>query len=303
MTISEKYSETLEKLKKGNVPDAEIDTFLLLEHYYGITRSDLMVHGDRELEGDSKPEAGDSSYLGCVSFDEAVSRRISREPLQYILGQTNFMGLDFYVDENVLVPRSDTEILVEELLRDMHSGSRILDMCTGSGCILISLLNYSYDCEGFGVDISEGALSVALKNAGALIPDKKYTFLQGDLFEAFGEAEYKFDIIVSNPPYIASGEIELLMPEVRDFEPRLALDGTQDGLEFYRRITKHSVNYLVGGGRLAYEIGCDQGEAVKQIMLDNGFTEVEVIKDYAGLDRIVVGIKPSDFTYKVMQNA
>ncbi|MCQ2494845.1 MAG: peptide chain release factor N(5)-glutamine methyltransferase, partial [Lachnospiraceae bacterium] len=244
----------------------------------GITRNDLLVHGDRELE-DSLDD-----------YNSAIMRRGTREPLQYIIGTASFMGLDFKVSPAVLVPRADTEILVEEILKDFHSGSRILDMCTGSGCILISLMNYSNDCVGVGVDLSEDALEIAKYNAKQLVPDKDVVFVKSDLFTEIDKEE-RFDIIVSNPPYIATAVIEELMPEVRDYEPRMALDGTEDGLYFYKKIVDNAEVYLKSGGMLAFEIGYDQGEAVKQLMLDYGYNEVEIVKDYSDMDRVVKGIK------------
>lgn len=285
MTVSEIYKNTTENFKDAGVPELENDARMLMQHYLGISRNDIFVHGDGPIEDDSK----------LKDFEEAVCRRCKREPLQYIIGETCFMGFDFSVNENVLIPRPDTEILVEELMKDLHGGSRILDMCTGSGCILISLMNYSNDCEGVGVDISEKALSVARENAKRLAPDKKISFLCGNLFEALengtDDVREKYDIIVSNPPYIKSEVCETLMPEVKDHEPRIALDGTEDGLYFYREITAQAGKYLDGGGKLAFEIGYDQGEAVRKMMEEHGYIDVEVIKDYSNLDRVVIGIK------------
>lgn len=280
MTLTKIYNETVQSLRNAGVPEAENDSGLLLNHYYGVSRNDLLVHGDREMEENAE-------------FEAAVNERIGRRPLQYIIGKADFMGLEFAVDERVLVPRFDTELLVEEALKDLHGGSRILDLCTGSGCILISLLRYSMDCEGYGVDISEDALAVAGCNAGALLgEDKKYTFLQGDLWEPVEALDDNvFDLIVSNPPYIASEVIEGLMTEVKDFEPRIALDGTEDGLEFYRKIAKKAPKHLSVGGRILLEIGYDQGEEVSKLLTEAGFIEVEVLKDYSGLDRVVCGIK------------
>jgi len=278
VSITDIYRNTVEQFRAYGIPEAENDTRLMMEHYFGVTRNDLLVHGDREAEGDAS------------GYKQAIARRCNREPLQYILGQASFMGLDFEVNSDVLVPRADTEILVEEVLKDLHSGSRILDMCTGSGCILISLMNYSLDCQGVGVDLSEGALAVARKNAARLISGKDVRLIQSDLFSELA-ADEKFDILVSNPPYIASAEIEELMPEVRDFEPRMALDGTEDGLYFYRKIVEGADAYLKSGGLIAFEIGYDQGEAVKQLLVEREYREVEIIKDYSGMDRVVKGIK------------
>ncbi len=163
-------------------------------------------------------------------------------------------------------------------------------MCTGSGCILISLMNYSNDCVGVGVDLSEDALEIAKYNAKQLVPDKDVVFVKSDLFTEIDKEE-RFDIIVSNPPYIATAVIEELMPEVRDYEPRMALDGTEDGLYFYKKIVDNAEVYLKSGGMPAFEFGYDQGEAVKQLMLDYGYNEVEIVKDYSDMDRVVKGIK------------
>lgn len=278
MIVSDIYKNTVIRFKENEIPEPENDTRMMMEHFLGITRNDLMIHGDKEVTDNLE------------AYDKAKERRCTREPLQYIIGSASFMGLDFKVSPAVLVPRSDTEILVEEILKDLHSGSRILDMCTGSGCILISLMNYSNECIGVGVDLSKDALEIAEYNASQLVPDKDVGFINSDLFEALEEGD-KFDIIVSNPPYIASAVIEELMPEVRDYEPRMALDGTEDGLYFYKKIVENSEKYLKSGGLLAFEIGYDQGEAVKQLMLDYGYNEVEIVKDYSDMDRVVKGIK------------
>ena len=264
------------RLKEAGVPESDLDARLLLEYSCGITRSDVLAHGDREA-GEEKE----------ALYFELLEKRAKRIPLQHLTGTQDFMGLSFQVNENVLIPRQDTEVLVEEVMKDLHSGSAILDLCTGSGCILISLLYYSNDCRGVGVDVSGKALEVARKNAGELIKGKDVTFLEGDLFE---KVEGKFDVMTSNPPYIPSKAVEELMPEVRDHEPRMALDGREDGLHFYRRILKECPPYLNGGANVFFEIGYDQGEAVSGLMKENGFMEVKTIKDYAGQDRVVTGV-------------
>ena len=209
------------------------------------------------------------------------------------------MGLTFAVNEHVLIPRQDTEILVEDVLKELHDGMRELDLCTGSGCILLSLLHYSNACEGLGVDLSADALEVAEQNAETLLDAvnaDRVHFLQSDLFD---KVEGKFEIIVSNPPYIASAEVEKLMPVVRDHEPRMALDGTEDGLHFYRRIIEEAGKHLVSSGMLFFEIGYDQGQAVSELMRTEGYREVQVVQDYAGLDRVVFGtyvtVQPAPF--------
>ncbi|MBQ3906602.1 MAG: peptide chain release factor N(5)-glutamine methyltransferase [Lachnospiraceae bacterium] len=268
-------------LEQAGVPEAALDARLLLEWACEIDRSTLLAHGDREAD-----PAQEAKYL------TAIAKRADRIPLQHLTGVQDFMGLTFEVNENVLIPRQDTEILVEEVMKDLHGGSAILDLCTGSGCILISLLKYSNECHGVGVDLSPAALEVASRNAQKLIPDRDCTFICGDLFE---NVTGKFDILTSNPPYIPTAIVDTLMPEVRDHEPRLALDGTADGLHFYRRILKECKSYLNKGAMIFFEIGYDQGEAVRTLMQQEGCLEVKIVKDYAGLDRVVTGVySPKD---------
>ena len=214
MRYKELFAYGVEKLKKAQIAEAELDARLLLEAICATNRSDLLIHGDREVEHEQE-----KSYINDIE------KREQHIPLQHILGYQEFMGLQFYVDQNVLIPRQDTEILVEEVLRNLHDGMKILDICTGSGCILISLLHYSNYCVGTGTDLSLEALKVAERNASQL--GVKALFFESDLFENIQD---KFDIIVSNPPYIASHVIPELMTEVRDFEPLMALDGKEDGL-------------------------------------------------------------------------
>lgn len=288
MTYRECYEKGSRILNEAGIEESTLDARLLLEAVCGTDRNDLLVHGEQPVE----PEA-EEKYFGWIG------KRAGRIPLQQLTGEQDFMGLTFTVNENVLIPRQDTEILVEEVLKELHDGMRVLDMCTGSGCILLSLLHYSNDCEGLGVDLSAEALEVAGRNVlKVLTPEKAehVHFLQSDLFE---KVEGKFEIIVSNPPYIASAEVDRLMPEVRDHEPRMALDGTEDGLEFYRRIIAEAGQYLVSSGMLFFEIGYDQGQAVSELMRTEGYRKVQVVQDYAGLDRVVFGtyvtVQPAPF--------
>ena len=274
MQYREIYRQGVSVLEKAGIDEAALDARLLLEDTCGTDRTTLYAHGERELSG-----AEEAQYL------RKLDDRAARIPLQHIVGTTEFMGLTFEVNQDVLCPRPDTEVLVEEVLRYLHDGMRILDIGTGSGCILLSLLHYSNDCQGIGADISGKALLLARKNAERLSAEN-VCFIKSNLFE---KIEGKFEIIVSNPPYIRSDEIESLMPEVRDHEPHPALDGGEDGLFFYREITGKAGKYLSGGGMLFYEIGCEQGEAVKSIMEGQGFREVRVVKDFSGLDRVVFG--------------
>lgn len=278
MTYRECYEKGSRILNEAGIEESTLDARLLLEAVCGTDRNDLLVHGEQPVA----PEA-EEKYLNWIR------QRAEHIPLQQLTGEQDFMGLTFSVNEHVLIPRQDTEILVEEVLKELHDGMRILDMCTGSGCILLSLLHYSNDCEGLGVDLSAEALEVAGRNVlKVLTPEKAEHahFLQSDLFE---KVEGKFEIIVSNPPYIASAEVEKLMPEVRDHEPRMALDGTEDGLHFYRRIIEEAGKHLVSSGMLFFEIGYDQGQAVSELMRTEGYCDVQVVQDYAGLDRVVLG--------------
>jgi release factor glutamine methyltransferase len=204
------------------------------------------------------------------------------------------MGLDFTVTEDVLCPRPDTEILTEEVLRELTDGSRFLELCTGSGCIAVSLLRYSNDCTGIATDLSEKALEIARKNADAILGETSdaLTFLQGDLWEALGDSEERFDFVISNPPYIPAGDIPSLMPEVRLHEPVMALDGGADGLDFYRRILEEAPRRLKGGGQIFLEIGYDQGAAVSRLCEEAGLIEISVIRDYGGNDRVVRAMRP-----------
>ncbi len=288
MTYRECYEQGCRTLQAAGIEEAALDARLLLEAVCGTDRNDLLVHGEQPVA----PEA-EEKYLNWIR------QRAEHIPLQQLTGEQGFMGLTFNVNEHVLIPRQDTEILVEEVLKELHDGMRVLDMCTGSGCILLSLLHYSNDCEGLGVDLSAEALEVAGRNVlKVLTPEKAEHahFLQSDLFE---KVEGKFEIIVSNPPYIASAEVEKLMPEVRDHEPRMALDGTEDGLYFYRRIIEEAGKHLVSSGMLFFEIGYDQGQAVSELMRTEGYCDVQVVQDYAGLDRVVFGtyvtVQPAPF--------
>ncbi len=279
MTYAEAYEKGKNILTEAGIAEAGLEARLLLEHVCGTGRNDLLVHGDRLVED-----------VQCSSYEQLLTGRADRIPLQYLTGCQEFMGLNFAADRHVLIPRQDTEILVEEVLKNLHDGMEILDMCTGSGCILISLLRYSNDCAGLGVDISGGALRVAEKNAQNILSgfSGKVRFLESDLFE---NVEEMFDVIVSNPPYIPAGDMEGLMPEVRDYEPRIALDGGEDGLVFYRKILEGTRSHLKKGGMLFFEIGYDQGRAVSKMMRETGFLDVQVRKDYAGLDRVVFGTR------------
>lgn len=299
MTLREAYEYGREQLNLAGIDDGDLDAWYLLEYVTGISRAMYYVKMQEEISGEQE-----MVYRTCIE------RRATHIPLQHITGVQEFMGLEFCVNEHVLVPRQDTEVLVESVLEVLKPGIKVLDMCTGSGCILISLLKHSQtqychkscdqltnvqkgcespeNCEnqifGVGVDISEEALKVAKANCEK--NGVEATLVQSDLFE---HVSGRYDVIVSNPPYIRTAVIEELKEEVKFHDPFIALDGKEDGLYFYRKIAEKSPEYLTDGGKLFFEIGYDQGEDVKKLMEQAGFTGVTVKKDLAGLDRVVFG--------------
>ena len=311
----------------AGLEDAALDARLLLEHFCGIDTNRLLAEPGMPVSDDLR-----SAFL------KGIERRAAREPLAYIVGEQSFMGLPFIVSEDVLIPEQDTENLVEEALRLIDDGSRILDLCTGSGCILLSLLHYTNGCIGVGTDLSEKALEIARRNASAHGLSDQTVWLQGDLFDALDPLNKKnnddkdnkrenykiednkreenrddqaeksteseksesgfpgmsytsgYDMIISNPPYIPTSVIDTLQPEVRCAQPRMALDGGGDGLDFYRRIISEAPAHLVVGGRLLLEIGYDQAEAVSDLLREAGYYGIEILKDYGGNDRIATAV-------------
>ena len=274
MRYKELYELGCLKLKAADISDYKTDARLLLEAVMNTSYNDLFVKPLMEVDSESEEK-----------YNDYLALRAKHTPLQHITGKQGFMGLEFKVSSDVLVPRQDTENLVEEVLKDLHDGMHILDMCTGSGCILLSLLNYSNDCTGVGADISEKALAIAKENAENLGINSA-EFIQSDLFE---NVKGKFDILVSNPPYIRTCEIENLMPEVRDHDPFIALNGHESGVYFYEKIIDKAGEFLKRGSLVAFEIGNDEGSEVKSLMENAGYKNVEVIKDYGGNDRVVKG--------------
>lgn len=279
MTISELYKKISDYLEEKKIETYTLDARLLMEHFLGISTSKLYVEGTK-----------------CISENDIdkiwpyVTKRGAHYPLQYILGVQEFMGYEFEVNENVLIPRPETELLVERvceiytlLSKNGKDKLSVLDMCTGSGAIAISLGKICDFGEVVAVDISDKALEVAKKNAKN--NDTDVTFIKSDLFENISN---KFDIIVSNPPYIKTDEINHLMEDVKNYEPRLALDGLEDGLYFYREIIKKSRDFLNHGAYICFEIGYDQADSVKKLLEQESFYEIVVYKDYAKLDRIVI---------------
>lgn len=275
MTFREMLEYGKGVLYENDIFEWEVDAWYLFEYITGMNKSSYFLHCNDEI-----PELLNRKY------QTALEQRTKRIPLQYITGCQEFMGIEFKVTPDVLIPRLDTECLVVEVEQYLQKDMRVLDMCTGSGCIAISLKSRNPEIEMFAADISASAIEVARFNAKK--QEIPITFYLSDLFtEILGE----FNVIVSNPPYIPTSEVNALMPEVRDYEPRLALDGSGDGLEFYRRIAKEAKNYLLPSGRLYFEIGCTQAEEVKEILYSYGYENIRIVKDMAGLDRIIYGGK------------
>ena len=274
MTYREAIALGEKNLQQADIADAKTDSWLLLAMACKIDHTYYYMHIDEEMSEEEVRE-----------FEVLIRKRAERVPLQDITGEQEFMGLTFHVNSNVLIPRQDTETLVEEALKVIKPGMKVMDMCTGSGCVLISILKNAPDVEGIGYDISKQAINVAKENAK--FNEVPAVFERSDLFEDVVEND--FDVIVSNPPYIPTDLIATLMPEVSQFEPREALDGKGDGLYFYSKILEQCKNYMKQDGYILFEIGCEQGDAVSTMMRLAGFSEVHVIKDLARNDRVVMG--------------
>ena len=286
MTLREAYEYGQSRLKLSGIQEYSVDAWYLLEFVTGIDRAEYFLKTDEGITAEQRER-----------YERCLEKRSIHIPLQHITGIQEFMGLEFVVNEHVLIPRQDTETLVECVLSHVQPQMKVLDMCTGSGCILISLMRLGKIVHGVGVDVSEEALKVAEKNA------KKHQveplWIKSDLFDQIVD---KYDIIVSNPPYIRTQVIEELEEEVRFHDPFLALDGKEDGLYFYRKLIEESPSYLKKGGRMYFEIGHDQGQEVKWLMEKAGYEGVTVKKDLAGLDRVVFGVynvSEGDCTEKV----
>ena len=273
--LREVYTEGKNRLQKAGVQSYEFDARQLLFFVFSIDANQYLLNQSMPLSEEEEKKVN--------SYFEAIQKRSEKIPLQYITGEQNFCGLDFYVNENVLIPRLDTEVLVEKILEYEEPGQRVMDMCTGSGCIAITLQKLG-GFQVMAVDISEEALTLARKNAQR--NQAQVTFFQSNMFEQLSNTS-KVDVIVSNPPYIESKVIDELDDEVKKYEPRLALDGMEDGLHFYRILAREGKRFLNEGGRLYVEIGFDQAEAVKEIFGAQGFLDIQVYKDLAGLDRVV----------------
>lgn len=291
VSLKNAYIEGRELLTKAKIEEADLDAWYLLEFVTGITKARYYMDPDQCLTSGEMDQ-----------YRECLEKRKNHIPLQHITGSQEFMGLEFFVNEHVLIPRQDTEVLVEEALgmideqkQKNDSCFQVLDMCTGSGCILLSVMHYAeqkgVSIEGTGVDFSESALAIAQKNEEHLRKGTEHVgnvhWVLSDLFQ---KVSGSYDMILSNPPYIKTAEIEKLQDEVKLHDPFSALDGKEDGLYFYRKIVVDAKHFLKKGGILAFEIGYDQGKEVSELMKDTGYENVFVKKDLAGLDRIVCGV-------------
>ena len=281
LTLKQLYKVGTVKLAEEGIEEFSLDAWYLLEYVTGVSKAMYFAEPERAVS-----EENADRYIDCIR------RRAAHIPLQHITGEQEFMGYPFCVNEHVLIPRQDTEVLVEEAIQVMRPKMKVLDMCTGSGCIVLSILKmcrekyYMTDLQGIGADVSEEALKVARENGRRL--EVPVTWIQSDLFAKIPEEE-KYDVIVSNPPYIETAVIDTLQEEVRLHDPYIALDGKEDGLYFYRRIISEAGKYLKTQGKLMFEIGCDQAEAVEELMKNAGYEQITVKKDLAGLDRVVYG--------------
>ncbi len=274
-------------LEDAGIEDADNDAWYLFESSFGMSRAEYLARTKEKAEYGCDP----GLTRDYSAYKDRIARRAAHEPLQYILGTQDFCGLEFEVNNSVMIPRQDTETLVRAVLsRSRDKNIRILDLCTGSGCIAVSLKKLGGYAYVAASDISDEALDTAKRNCERLmVSDIGVDFRKSDLFSAFLPEE-KFDIITANPPYIPTAVIDTLDPEVCDHEPRMALDGSSDGMYFYRRLAGECPGHLTPGGVIYFEIGYDQGEKVSSLLEDNGFAGIEIIKDLSGNDRVVTGI-------------
>lgn len=281
MTLKDVYRKGKEALQAAGVNDSDFDSLYLTEHFFGADRTSLIIHGDRKADSEL-----------CKRFFSAVEERKTGKPLQYIVGKWNFMGYDFIVGEGVLIPRDDTEIVVEvacDFLRGIKA-PKIIDLCSGSGAIAVALAKLFPDAEVTALEYSDLAFEY-LNNNIMLNKAKNVTAVKGDVTVCSGDfTDGSFDLIISNPPYIGSDEIDTLQIELQ-FEPRMALDGGKDGLYFYRKITRLWADKVKAGGMLAYEVGEEQYEPVSKMLGEHGFSDVTYRLDLQGFKRTVSGIK------------
>lgn len=281
-TVRNLLEKGFKSLSKTERKSPRLESELIVMHLLDVDKAYLYTHPNRIVNKEI-----------IDKFEELVEKRKQGYPIQYILKNQEFMGLDFHVTEGVLVPRPDTEILIEYIIKFARKNDKeklkILDIGTGSGAISLSLAYYIENSYIYSVDISEKAIKIARKNKKKMNLEDRVKLITKDILEGFPEIDEKMEIVVSNPPYIPSRDIDSLQIEVSKYEPRLALDGGDDGLVFYRYITEKAKEKLIYNGLLCYEIGYDQGESVKNIMKDNGYKDILILKDLQGRDRAVIG--------------
>lgn len=283
MTIEQLLAKATRLLKEHGVATARLDAEVILAHLLNCQRIDFIIKPREIIEESIEKQ-----------YQQKIKERSQGKPVQYIIGQQEFMGLNFQVTPAVLIPRPDTEILVERAIEEaenMHRPLNIVDIGTGSGAITLSLAHFIQGCHVHSVDISKEASEIAQENARNLCVEEKVTFYIGDIFSPLGpELQKSVDLLISNPPYIPREEINHLQREVRLFEPHLALDGGEDGLDFYRRLIQEGKKFLSSQGKMIFEVGHDQAEDVVQIMKEEDyFKRIEIKKDLAGIKRVVLG--------------
>lgn len=280
MTIRQMMKKWIREL--SNSTSAKLDVELAMCKILNVTRLYIHLNLDEEIckKNENRIEA-------------LLKQRRKGRPMAYIIGKKEFMGLDFFVKEGVLIPRPDTEVLVEDIIEQAKKidNPLIVDIGTGSGAISVSLAKYIKDSKVYSLDISDDALEVGRLNAKNNEVEDRITFLKSDVFSSLENEDIKFDIIVSNPPYIRKADIEGLEVDVKNYEPSLALDGGDDGLDFYRKITEDSIKFIKDNGILGYEVGYDQAEDVKKIMIQSGYGDIRILEDLASIQRVVIGTK------------
>lgn len=282
MTIKEILTTYIEELSQiSDTPKLDIE-ILLSKALGDVDRLYIHLNLNKELTDEQ-----------LEYFNKMIKDRLNGRPIAYIVKNREFMGLDFYVEEGVLIPRPDTEPLVEEVIELVkgRESLTIVDIGTGSGAITVSLAKYIKNCEVYSLDISDKALDIGLKNAISNGVENQIKFIKSDVFSGIKDKGLSLDIIVSNPPYIRKSDIDTLHTQVKDYEPYIALEGGEDGLDFYRAITEQSVKYLKDDGILAFEVGHDQAQDVSDILSNNGYSKIYTKKDLQGIDRVVIGFK------------
>ena len=288
-TVGQALKNIRKIFKNRGIINSEREAEILLSYFLEMSRSEIYLNSDRVLKDIEKTQ-----------LEKKIQKRINKIPLQYITKHQEFMGMDFLVEKGVLIPRPETEILVEEVIKRLKdykysNNLKVVDLGTGTGIIAICIAKFIEDVIIYATDISKKSLQLALKNAQKHDCKDKIIFLQGDLFEPFlGRIEKNsLDGIISNPPYIDSYNFKLLPPEIKDNEPKIALSGGIDGLDYYRKIIKKSSHYLTNGGFIALEVGINQSKIVKELIIreSNFNQDIEIIKDYLGIERVVIAYR------------